>query len=41
LANSGSVCEAYVTDPGSQPDPNKYETKLFLPIEAEGTANAK
>jgi hypothetical protein len=32
------VWESYVTDPGNEPDPNKYQTKLHLPLEAEDAA---
>jgi effector-binding domain-containing protein len=32
---TGGVWEYYLTDPGQEPDKNKYQTKLFLPIEAE------
>jgi len=29
---TGAVWEVYVTDPGKEKDPNKWQTKLFLPI---------
>ena len=38
---AGPVWEAYLTDPGEQPDPNKYQTKLFLPLEAADAAKPK
>ncbi len=38
---TGGVWESYLTDPGQEPDPNKYQTKLFLPIAAEGASTAK
>ena len=29
---SGAPWEIYVTDPGSEPDPNKWETRVYLPL---------
>ena len=30
------VVEQYVTDPGQEPDPNKWLTKVFYPAKAQG-----
>lgn len=29
---SGPPWEVYVTDPGSEPDPNKWQTRVYLPL---------
>ena len=31
-APSGAPWEVYVTDPGSEPDPNKWQTRVYLPL---------
>lgn len=33
--------ESYITDPGNEPDPAKYRTKLFLPLEAENASTTE
>ena len=32
LARNGPYWECYVTDPGDEPDPDKWETEVFFPI---------
>ena len=31
-APSGGPWEIYVSDPGAEPDPNKWETRVYLPL---------
>jgi len=39
---AGPVWESYITEPGGgESDPNKYETKIFLPLEAADAAKPK
>ena len=32
LEPSGAPWEVYITDPGAEPDPNKWETRVYLPL---------
>ncbi len=33
LKISGAVWEVYLTDPNAEPDPNKYQTQIYFPVE--------
>lgn len=33
LKVSGAVWEVYLTDPNAEPDPNKYKTQIYFPVE--------
>ncbi len=33
LKINGAVWEVYLTDPNSEPDPNKYQTQVYFPVE--------
>jgi effector-binding domain-containing protein len=33
LKINGAVWEVYLTDPNAEPDPNKYQTQIYFPVE--------